>query len=150
LENKKLGLKGHLIMMRSFGKLRISARRLLILFVRYFIDSYLSVVERIGYKLIHNSSNFFILKLKPKLDVSEYFTLYSNYRSHQEYTQVQETKTRLRLEVFYKKMCQLCGQLRVIQKNYVKSFAHILVRRVFRALVWVAGAVKSNNCSKSI
>jgi hypothetical protein len=66
--------------------------------VRKFIGFYLAAIGTVGYKLISRSNDYFAFKLKPKLNLDAFYVLYSNYRSDNDYTQIQEAKTRGRLE----------------------------------------------------
>ena len=57
-------------------------------------------LENIGFVLLNNSKNFFVLDLRSKSTQNEYFTLFSSYEDYEQYLEIQRIKTKRRLKVF--------------------------------------------------
>jgi len=93
--------------------------------VRKFIGFYLAAIGTVGYKLISRSNDYFAFKLKPKLNLDAFYVLYSDYRSYNDYTQIQEAKTRGRLEKFFESDLSIAW---TTEEN-IKHLSRILLSR---------------------
>ena len=65
-----------------------------------FIKPFKVVSDRIGFLLLRNSKNFFVLNLKSKTNLDSYFTLFESYKNYEQYLEIQRNKTKRRLKVF--------------------------------------------------
>ena len=57
--------------------------------------------EAIGFILLRNSKNFFILNLTSKYDIKNYYTQFGSYKDYDEYLDIQRIKTKRRLKISF-------------------------------------------------
>ena len=65
-----------------------------------FFKPFYVASENIGSLLLRNSKSFFILNLKSKATLNDYFTLFKSYENYEQYLVTQQIKTKRRLKVF--------------------------------------------------
>ena len=80
------------------------------------------IPENIGFIILRNSKNFFIINLKSKSTLDHYFTLFQSYESYEQYLQVQRVKTRRRLKVF----SQESKSIMWTSQNNIKDIAKLI------------------------
>ena len=109
MQNRKLGLTRNLTLVHTFAnkkfekvkKYNTLPKRLSKRIVRKLHSFYSTAIGAVGYNLIFRSNDYFAFKLKPKLNLDAFYVLYKNYRSYNNYTEIQKAKTRGRLEKFF-------------------------------------------------
>ena len=79
-------------------------------------------LEIIGSILLRNSKNFFILNLKSKSTLNDYFTLFESYENYEQYLVTQQIKTKRRLKVF----SQESKSIMWMSQNDIKYIAKVI------------------------
>jgi len=97
---------------------------------KVFLKTFQAVLEKIGFYLIRNSKNFFVLNLKSKSTLDDYFTLYGSYKNYEQYLEIQLNKTKRRLKIFKEESKSIMWtnansikQISNLIKNYKQSTA---------------------------
>ena len=88
----------------------------------------LVVSENIGFILLRNSKNFFVLNLKSKAITKGLFTQFHSYEKHEQNLEVQRIKTKLRLKVFEENSISILW----MDQNNIKDISKLIKNYINR------------------
>jgi len=97
------------------------------------LKSFQVALENIGFVLLNNSKNFFILNLRSKLTQNDYFTLFSFYEDYEQYLEVQRIKTKRRLKVFNEESKSIMWT----NQNNIKDICNLI--ESYRSSAFISG-----------
>ncbi len=98
-----------------------------------FIKPFKVVSERIGFLLLRNSKNFFVLNFKSKTTLNSYFTLFESYKNYEQYLEIQRDKTKRRLKVFNEESKSIMWT----NQNNIKDICNLI--KGYRSNVIISG-----------
>ena len=90
-------------------------------------------LENIGFALLNNSKNFFVLNLRSKSTQNEYFTLFSSYEDYEQYLEIQRIKTKRRLKVFNEESKSIMWT----NQNNIKDICNLI--KSYRSSTFISG-----------
>ena len=90
-------------------------------------------LENIGFVLLNNSKNFFVLNLRSKSTQNEYFTLFSSYEDYEQYLEIQRIKTKRRLKVFNEESKSIMWT----NQNNIKDICNLI--KSYRSSTFISG-----------
>ena len=90
-------------------------------------------LENIGFVLLNNSKNFFVLDLRSKSTQNEYFTLFSSYEDYEQYLEIQRIKTKRRLKVFNEESKSIMWT----NQNNIKDICNLI--KSYRSSAFISG-----------
>ena len=98
-----------------------------------FFKPFQVALENIGFVLLNNSKHFFVLNLRSKSTLNNYFTLFESYENYEQYLEVQRIKTKRRLKV----LNESSKSIMWTNQNNIKDICNLI--KGYRSSAFISG-----------